>query len=97
MNDRLFIPFNRLDKNMTIVFKAFQYTHPECQEDEVYLGNFTYSEAMNISWKTKRAGVQSYKADGTEFPYQEYHGVKPYFVEIEEVMKYNNGELLIEI
>ena len=81
---------------MTTVFKAFPYTHPECKEDEVYLGNFSDYDANTIGWKTKREGVNAYKVDGTPYPYQEDYGVNPYFVKIEEVKSYN-GELLMEI
>lgn len=59
--------------------------HPECLEDEVFLGNFTPEQARNISWTTKRYGIRAYCVDGSDFPYQHHHGVLPYFVKRSEL------------
>ena len=64
---------------------AMTQNHPECGDEELYLGNFNVEDAKTIGWKSKRAGIQAYRSDGTPYPFQKEHGVKPYFANKKEV------------
>lgn len=64
---------------MSMIMKYFTTDHPECKEDEIYLGNFAPQEAANIGLRTKRRGVKSFCLDGSPYPMQAEHQVFPYF------------------
>lgn len=72
--------------------EAFTKDHPECRDDEVYLGNYTHAESQRINWRTKRAGFQAYYPDGTPYPNQVREGVQPYFVKEAE---WTQGALIV--
>lgn len=61
------------------------HNHPETQEFEVFLGNFTVEGAKKIGWKSKRAGRKAYYTDGTPYPEQAKHGILPYFADKQEL------------
>lgn len=71
-------------QNSEELIMGFSYDHPECREGEIYLGNFTHEDAKKIGLKTKRAGCLSYCADGKPYPFQNEHGVLPYFCNVDE-------------
>jgi hypothetical protein len=58
--------------------------HPECGDDEVFLGNCDDKSFERIRWRTKRKGVVAYMADGT--PWSERGAVGfPVFVQKAEL------------
>jgi hypothetical protein len=59
---------------------SFNVTHPELKEGEIFLGNFPEGQAIQVGWKTKRIGWQSYDKDGLA-----YSGSRPVFVQIAEL------------
>ena len=46
------------------------WTHPELQEGEVFVGNFTRRKFEQSTWKSKRLGEVAYRKDGTVVPEQ---------------------------
>lgn len=59
--------------------------HPEQRDDEIFLGNYTPEDRKAIGWKLLRCGEFAYRTDGSPYPYQEEHAVKPLFVRRSEV------------
>lgn len=48
---------------MTI--KPDSQSHPECEEDEIYLGNFTVEDFAKLGYETKRMGNTPYDIYGS--------------------------------
>lgn len=71
--------------------KPIEKTHPEQQEDEIYLGN-TIPEALNQStWKTSRLGDIPRMVDGS--PIAEKTVLRPWFIKRFEVQAALDAEL----
>lgn len=66
--------------------RCFSQDHPNCFEDELFLGNFTVEHYQNISFLTKNRGSESLALDEDykPIPFAELHGVAPVFVKITE-------------
>ncbi len=62
----------------------FNKKHPECQSDEVFVGNTDQSDWSHIDWKTKRKGHTAYDIDGN--PLNKLRpGLFPVFVKKSEI------------
>jgi len=61
--------------------------HPECGEDESYIGNFPVYDIPTIFWGTKRAGVVARNLAGMPLADPE---LRPVFVKTEEVKNYTD-------
>jgi hypothetical protein len=64
-------------------------THPECREDEVFIGNFNEMGYLDISWQTKRQGIAAYGFDGKPMGPGWAGTLFPVFVEKDEIRKKN--------
>ncbi len=53
--------------------------HPEQEDDEVFLSNTLEVDARSFGWRTKRLGIQSYRANGDRTP-----GMRPLFMKTSE-------------
>lgn len=67
--------------------------HPEQQAGEIYLGNFTPGDLLRVGWKTTRTGEKAYCRDGTPYPFQKQHGVRPAFIRRDEIEQAIEAEL----
>jgi len=61
--------------------------HPEMEEDEVFIGNFTKQALQHIGFQTKRAGEIAYDSDGKDISCT---GLYPIFVSRQEII--DNGQ-----
>lgn len=66
--------------------------HPECREDEVFLGNVDDEAFPSIGWKTKRRGSLAFDSDGEPIDHH-WPGGRPVFVKREELAKAGEGIL----
>lgn len=70
--------------------KAFTKEHPECQADEIFIGNCTLEDAAGIGYKSKRAGDIAYTIDDRIVIQSEFNRIRPYFVKEAEYLEWIN-------
>lgn len=58
--------------------------HPECGDDEVFVGNADDNTIRTMGWKTKRRGKIAYKKNGERITI-EWRGAFPVFVQKSEI------------
>ena len=67
--------------------------HAEQRVGEVFLGNFAPNDLLQVGWKSIRTGEKAYCKDGSPYPFQKEHGVKPVFVSCDEIERAVSSEL----
>ncbi len=58
--------------------------HPEQAEDEIYMGNATFDDAVKSSWRTGRLGQVALDINGNKF---NPSNLRPWFINVSEVQQ----------